>query len=157
MNFFLQFLFSFLSTVGFGIITNIPRRTLISAGLTGALGWLIYYYCRDLFSSDALGNFLGAVAIGLLSIWFARKLKTPTIIINIPALVPLVPGGPSYQMVRNLVESNNEQTFHYLVKVIVTAGAIAGGFMISSLVEKKMIEKRLISRFYYNNIKNKRS
>ncbi|MFZ1354837.1 MAG: threonine/serine exporter family protein, partial [Enterococcus aquimarinus] len=38
----IQFLFSFLSTIAFGVITNVPRRTLLASGLTGALGWMIY-------------------------------------------------------------------------------------------------------------------
>lgn len=140
--FFLQFILSCLSTIGFGILTNIPRKTLLAAGFTGACGWVLYYYLRDVFSSDAMGNFLGALAIGLLSIYFSRRLKYPTIIFNIPALVPLVPGGPAYQMVRSLVFEDDAQTFGYLVKVIITAGAIAAGFMLTSLAEKKFLVKR---------------
>lgn len=140
--FILQFILSGLSTVAFGILTNIPRKTLLAAGFTGACGWLAYYYLRDVFLSDAMGNFIGALLIGLLSIYFSRRLKYPTIIFNIPALVPLVPGGPAYQMIRSLVFDDHTQTFSYLVKVIVTSGAIAAGFMLTSLAEKKLLTRR---------------
>lgn len=139
VTFILQFVASFFSTVAFGVITNIPRKTMFSAGIAGAIGWVIYYYGRVYFHSEAFGNFLGASAIGLLCIYFSRRLKYPTLIFQIPALVPLVPGGPSYQMVRNLVLGNDAATFNYLVKVIVTAGSIAAGFMATSLIEKKMM------------------
>lgn len=142
LKFILEFVLSFLSTVAFGVITDIPQKTMTAAGIAGASGWVVYYYFKDIFSSQAFGNFLGSIAIGLLCIIFSRKLKYPTIIFNIPALVPLVPGGPSYQMIRSLVSGDNEATFNYLVKVIVTAGAIAAGFMVTSLVEKKVIQKR---------------
>lgn len=150
VKFSLEFILSFLSTVAFGVITDIPKKTMVAAGIAGACGWVVYYYFRVLFSSEAFGNFLGSVAIGLLCIIFSRKLKYPTIIFNIPALVPLVPGGPSYQMIRSLVLGDNQATFDYLVKVIVTAGAIAAGFMVTSLVEKKVVQKR--RRLPYKNV-----
>ena len=42
-NLFIQFLFSFLATAAFAIITNVPRRSLICCGLSGAFGWMIYW------------------------------------------------------------------------------------------------------------------
>lgn len=42
MELAVQFIVSFLSTIGFGIITNVPRRVLFWAGLTGACGWTVY-------------------------------------------------------------------------------------------------------------------
>lgn len=139
----IHFILSGLSTIAFGVITNIPQKTLLAAGFTGACGWVCYYYTRTIFSSDAFGNFLGALLIGLLAIFFSRRLKYPTIIFNIPALVPLVPGGPAYQAVRSLVLDDQSQTFGYVVKVIVTAGAIAAGFMLTSLAEKKLLRHRV--------------
>ena len=36
----IHIIFSFLSTIGFGIVTNIPRRAFIASGFTGVCGWL---------------------------------------------------------------------------------------------------------------------
>lgn len=57
------------------------------------------------------------------------------IIFNIPSLVPLVPGGPAYQAIRELVLGDSAKSLDNLKIVIMTAGAIAAGFMITSLVE----------------------
>ncbi|WP_439645488.1 threonine/serine exporter family protein [Companilactobacillus kimchii] len=42
MQILLGFVFGFLSSVGFGIVTNNPRRTLMPAGWIGAIAWVIY-------------------------------------------------------------------------------------------------------------------
>ncbi|MGM0124634.1 hypothetical protein IGI37_002028 [Enterococcus sp. AZ194] len=135
LNLILHALFSFLSTVTFGILTNIPRRALVSCGLTGAVGWMIYYLSQPLGTGVGLANFLGAIAVGLISIFFSRKKKMPMIIFNIPSLVPLVPGGPAYKAIRDFLLGDTLSGTKNVWLVIVTAGAIAGGFMVISLLE----------------------
>ena len=131
----IHFLFSFISTVAFGIITNIPKRSLAACGLTGAIGWMVYWGLRQHEQGLGFANFIAAIAIGCLSIFFSRRLKMPMIIFNIPSLVPLVPGGPAYQAIRELVLGDSTKSFDNLKIVVITAGAIAAGFMITSLVE----------------------
>ncbi|WP_086348077.1 threonine/serine exporter family protein [Candidatus Enterococcus clewellii] len=144
MNILLQFLFSYLGTVAFGVITNIPRKALNVCGITGALGWMIFILTRNLEVGDEFANFFSALCIGLLSIYFSRKKKMPTIIFNIPSLVPLVPGGPAYQAVRNFVLDNYISGLHSTMTVIMTAGSIAAGFMVTSMVEKLL--KRMAAK-----------
>jgi uncharacterized membrane protein YjjB (DUF3815 family) len=62
------------------------------------------------------------------------------IIFNIPSLVPLVPGGPAYKAVRELVLGNNSLAFENIMTVTITAGSIAGAFMMTSLVERIIIK-----------------
>lgn len=144
MNIIFQFLFSYLGTIAFGVITNIPRKALNVCGLTGAVGWLIFILTRELEMGDAFANFFSALCIGLLSIYFSRKKKMPTIIFNIPSLVPLVPGGPAYQAVRNFVLDNYISGLHSAMIVIMTAGSIAAGFMVTNMVEKLL--KRMAAK-----------
>jgi uncharacterized membrane protein YjjB (DUF3815 family) len=136
MEIFVHFCFSYISTVTFGIITNIPRRALLACGFTGALGWMIYWLTKDLSTGATFANFLGAVGIGLASIYFSRKKKMPMIIFNIPSLVPLVPGGPAYQAVRSIVLGDYPAGVNYAVKVVFTAGAIAAGFVVTGIFER---------------------
>ena len=135
MTLILHALFSFLSTVTFGILTNVPRRALISCGLTGAAGWMVFYLSQPLGAGIGLANFLGAITIGLISIFFSRKKRMPMIIFNIPSLVPLVPGGPAYKTIRYFVLGDTLSGTQNAWLVIVTAGAIAGGFMVVGLLE----------------------
>ncbi|WP_207694929.1 hypothetical protein DOK67_0002777 [Enterococcus sp. DIV0212c] len=137
-------LFSYLSTVTFGIVTNVPRKVLNACGITGSVGWMIFWLTKNLEAGAIFANFLGAIGIGLVSIYFSRRKKMPMTIFNIPSLVPLVPGGPAYQAVRSIVLGEYVDGFHSIIKVIMTAGAIAAGFMVTGIVErllKKLLDK----------------
>lgn len=136
MEVLIHCLFSYLSTITFGIVTNVPRKLLNACGITGAVGWMIYWSTKNLEAGAIFANFLGAIGIGLLSIYFSRKKKMPMTIFNIPSLVPLVPGGPAYQAVRSIVLGDYVLGFHSIIKVIMTAGAIAAGFMVTGIVER---------------------
>lgn len=140
MNFIINFSFSFLSTVAFGVLTNIPRRALLASGLTGGLGWLAYIILETNGYGLALANFGATFVIGCISIFFSRRKKIPMIIFNVPSLVPLVPGGPSYQAVRELVLGNNYIAFENVMIVLITAGSIAAAFMMTSLVERLVLK-----------------
>lgn len=136
MIFFIHFIFSFIATMAFGIIANVPRRMLLPCGFTGATGWVLYYFTLQLGIGLGAANFLGALSIGILSVFFSRIFKMPLIIFNIPGLVPLVPGGAAYQAVRQIMQGNYEAGMQNILVVIVTAGAIAIGFMVTNLIEK---------------------
>ncbi len=142
MNFIIQMIFIFLSTVAFGISTNIPRRALVASGFTGCAGWLVYLLLHNHGYGLGAANFFAALMIGCCSIFFSRKKKTPMIIYNIPSLVPLVPGGPAYKAVRELVLGNTLVAFENIMVVTITAGSIAGAFMMTSLIERIIIKWR---------------
>ena len=38
-----QFIFSFMSTIGFAILFSIPKDSIIKSGIVGAIGWIFYY------------------------------------------------------------------------------------------------------------------
>lgn len=137
MNFWLQaviqFSFCYVSTVAFAICINVPRRGLNCAGLAGMLGWVVYWFLYKAGVSVMIGNLLGAFAIGIAGILFARWKKMPVIMFNIPGLVPLVPGATAYEAVRALVSNNMDQGIQLLVRVILVAGSIAVGFMLAQL------------------------
>lgn len=129
-----QLSFSYLSTVAFAIIINVPRRALNLAGWAGAIGWLTYWLLMELHTGRMLANLLGALAIGVCGMLFARRKKMPVIIFNIPGLVPLVPGATAYQAVRALVLGRIETALALTLRVAMVAGAIAVGFMLAQLL-----------------------
>lgn len=134
MNIFLQILFSYLATIGFGIIVNIPRKALNACGIIGVLGWLTYLGINNGLQSSIMANLVAAFIIGGLSIICARYKKMPTILFNIPSLVPLVPGGQAYRAARYFVFGNVELGINYAVQAALIAGSIAMGFFLAELV-----------------------
>lgn len=125
-----------MATVGFGVILNIPRRGLNACGIVGVIGWLVYIFIKDFFSSSMLANLLAAFSIGMGAMFCARFKKMPMILFNIPSLVPLVPGGQAYRAVRYFALGKNDLALRYLVQVGMIAGSIAVGFFLAEFVSQ---------------------
>ncbi|MCM8655007.1 MULTISPECIES: threonine/serine exporter family protein, partial [Lactiplantibacillus] len=93
---------AYLATAGFGVLLNIPRRAVNLSGWVGAAGWFtneVLYHILPLGidAKLAIGNLVAAIVIGVASGMAARYKRMPMIILNIPSLVPLGPGGQSYR------------------------------------------------------------
>ena len=71
-------------------------------------------------------------------------------VFNIPALVPLVPGVPAYQAVRALVVGDYSQGENLLLRVAIVNGAIALGFMLSTMCTE------VFYKFKYRHFKSAR-
>jgi len=137
----MQFILAYLATAAFGVLLNIPRRAVNLSGWVGAAGWFTYELCYHLLplSVDgklAVGNLIAATVIGVASGLAAHYKRMPMIIFNIPSLVPLVPGGQAYRVVRNLVTGNSDLAYQYFVQVVIIAGVIAIGFLIAEFINR---------------------
>ncbi|RRK10746.1 threonine/serine exporter [Lactiplantibacillus garii] len=140
-NGLLQLALAYLATAGFGVLLNIPRRALNLSGWVGAAGWFTYELLYYLLPASidvklAVGNLIAAVVIGVASGMAAHYKQMPMIIFNIPSLVPLVPGGQSYRVVRNLVTGHPNVAYQYLGQVVIIAGVIAIGFLIAEFFNR---------------------
>lgn len=135
LHLILEFILADVATICFGILMNIPRRAYLPGGIIGGIVWILYilmYY--HLHLGLAMSNLIAAVAISILSLMAARRMRMPMIIFNVPALVSFVPGGQAYQVVRNFVLGHNDIAFSYLYQVIVIAGAITLGFGLGDVI-----------------------
>lgn len=140
----IQLSFSYLATVAFAIIINVPRKALNLAGWSGMMGWLAYWLLMEAGIGRMMANLTGAFVIGLCGIFFARYKKMPVIIFNIPGFVPLVPGAIAYQAVRAVVMGQLNAALRYVSRVIMIAGAIAVGFMLAQLLSELLYRLSLI-------------
>jgi len=127
---------TYVATIAFGILLNIPRHALNMGGWIGVFAYSIYRFTVLWGGGYVVGNLLGAVFIGVASLQAARWKKMPMILFNIPALVPLVPGGQAYQMIKNFALGDNNTALSYLLQVVMISGAIAFGFLLSELVNR---------------------
>lgn len=64
----------------------------------------------------------------------AKVQHQPMILYNVPALVPFVPGGQAYKVVRYFVLGDYGLSLSYLYQVVVIAGAITLGFGLGDLI-----------------------
>lgn len=133
LNYLVFLLAAFFASFGFGVMYNVPTRTLFASSISGALGWLVYYIIAFQFGLEV---FIGAGAasffIAFLSQWFARHYKMPVIVFAVPAIIPLVPGGSAYNMMRAFIEGNSEAALMFATETFLVSGAIALGLSVNS-------------------------
>ncbi|EEI19157.1 threonine/serine exporter family protein [Lentilactobacillus hilgardii] len=130
----------YLSGIGFGLIVNLPHKALNIAGFNALLGWLVYYVIINTWGGLGSSNFFGGLCIGVTSVIIARWKKMPSILFDVPGLVPLVPGGQAYNTIKSFAMGNYQAAFSYLSEVIWIAGSIALGFIVAELVNKIRIK-----------------
>lgn len=136
MKLLIEFIVSFLSTVGFGIITNVPRRALLPAGIAGSISWICYYLLIGNGTHIFLPNFVAAVVIGVLGNIGAVLRKVPVNTIYVPSLVSLVPGAIIFLGMKNFTSGNTGIAQQEFLNTVLIALALALGFLCSEAVAK---------------------
>lgn len=138
MRLLIELIVAFASTIGFGIITNIPKRTLLPAGITGALAWVVYVVVAGQTPNLILPNLLAATTIGLLANIAAIWVKAPVNVMYIPSLVSLVPGAIIYMSMKDFTLGRETAAQAGLVKTLSIAIGLAVGFVIAEAIFKPM-------------------
>src|SRR5699024_6616271 len=108
MPVYMHFLYSTIATIGFSVFLNAPKSALIPAGLTGGIGWSVYYFLLHNTNNHILANFLGSFLLAVISEILGRKLKYPAILFVIPGIIPLVACLGMYNTMLYLFQSYYE-------------------------------------------------
>lgn len=136
MSLLWHFVFSTLSTIGFSVFLTGPVSTLIPAGLTGGIGWTVFYYLFGLTSNSIISNFIAAVIVSFISEILARKLKHPAILFVIPGIIPLVPGLGMYNTMLYLVQKDYSMAVATGTDVLFVGAAISLGVLVVTSLSK---------------------
>ena len=87
---------SFVATVSFAILFQVPREQHVYSRLRGAAGWLCYLLVMQNYPSPAVASFAAVVVLTVMSRIFAVRRKTPVTVFLICGIFPLVPGAGIY-------------------------------------------------------------
>lgn len=140
----IQFLISFIATACFGVIFNVPPKTIPACGFVGAIGWVIYYLLIEFGLDDVRSSFIGAFAVSLFANFSSRKFKMPMIIFSVCGIIPLVPGGIAYNTMRNVIELDYNAGLQNGVHAFIISGALAMGIVFTEVL------LQIVSRFFKN-------
>lgn len=138
-----QLLTSFVSTAAFGILFNVPRKTLIKCGVVGMIGWTVYVLLTYHGADSVLATLLASFSIAVISQLFAKWYKSPVIIFSVAGMIPLVPGGMSYDAMRHFVENDYNTAVVIAAKATMISGAIAIGLVFSEAVNQMIRKTKL--------------
>ena len=93
-------LFASVTALGFGLISNPPRRALAAVVLTAFLGYFTRATMLDFGHLHIfISCFVSALVMGSCGLIFGRLTRTPSTVIYIPALLPMIPGMYAYKAI----------------------------------------------------------
>lgn len=119
---------SFVATVGFCIVFNIPKKHMLFCGLLGIVSWGVYILLQKPLG-PVVATFTAACLIVLLSRIFAVIRKCPTTILLIPGVIPLAPGSAMYYTAYYFVTNDMTKAGEYCFLTLKLAFAIVLGII----------------------------
>lgn len=143
MPYYKHFIFALISTIGFSVLFNVPRKSIFYAGLTGGIGWTLYMYTKDITISSTFSVFVASTFVGILGEIFARIDKKPVTTFVIPGIVPLVPGYIIYLSMVNLINQDFNTAAKFGTEAVFTSGAISVGIILVTSVAKIVKRKKV--------------
>ena len=138
LSFGFQLLISYVSTVAFSLIFQIPKKYLPISGIPGALGWLAFYFLKPV-AGLALSMLAGAIVMTLTARILAVILLCPFTVFLVSGMMPLVPGSAVFLTVYHLLRREFEASGENALETLLTCGAILLGIAIVSVIPQKAL------------------
>ncbi len=111
-----------IAAIGFAILFNVPRRTLFPIWCIGAMGGLIKFTAMNYNVGIVFASFIGAVAVGVISIQMAHMRNSPPLIFSIPSVIPMIPGVFAYKFMLGMIAlttiENNDTYIQTLIETV---------------------------------------
>lgn len=121
---------SFIAVLAFAILFHAPRREWASCGLTGMVGWVVYWLAVQGGVSVVAASLYGTLALALLSRVLAVVRRCPVTVFLTGGIFPLVPGAGIYYTVYAFITGDNAGALFKGVETLKIAGAIALGIVL---------------------------
>ncbi len=126
----IQIFVAFGATISFAVLVNAPSREFLCAGITGAVGWLVYCLCLRGSISAPYAALLAALALAFLSRIFAVARRCPATVYLISGIFALVPGAGVYYMAYYFIQGDNTMAFEKGFEAMQIAIALAVGIVL---------------------------
>lgn len=149
-----KLIFGGVTSLGFALMFNTPKRALWTVFILGAFGYLIKYILfTELGMNLTLSIFIASSFVGISGMYFAHRAHTPPIIFMIPAVINMIPGLISYEFMMGMIDwisgDKNQkpsveeviQTFSYGISTVFILFALAFGVAFPVVVFKSYTVK----------------
>ena len=90
-------------TVAFALLFSVERRHYLTCAVIGGLGWVLDSLLQRLGFTPAMARLCSSAFVALSARMLAVRQHCPGIILMIPGLFPLIPGGSVYWTVHHMV------------------------------------------------------
>lgn len=130
----IQIVTSFFASAGFALLFNVHGRKTLWIGVGGALSWAAYLLVYGASDNMFMSLMIASAAVVAVSEILAREIKVPVTMLMAPMLIPMVPGGALYYTMSYLVRDENTMFAESLRSLLLQAGAIAAGIIVTTSV-----------------------
>ena len=97
-------LFAAIAAIGFGAISNPPRRAFLSIAIAAAIGHALRFSLMHYVGVDIItASFCASFVIGWVSLFLGSLIYCPMTVVYIPALLPMIPGMYAYKTVFSMI------------------------------------------------------
>lgn len=132
----IKIIVSFVISLAFGVLLEVPKKFLLHVSIIGAFGRFIYILLTENEHSIVFATFVATTVIAILSHTLARIVKAPVTVFLIAGILPLVPGMGMYNIVYYFLKSDIRLASEATLATFMVAGAIALAIFIVDSVFK---------------------
>ena len=136
-----EFIVAMFATISFAILFNAPKKEVVYCGLTGALGWVVYYGMTQNAINSVLASLVATFCLTILARCFAVVRKSPVTMYLLPGIFPLVPGAGIYYTAYYLFIGNTEMSGFKGLETLEIAGAIVFGIIFGFGIPQRLFHK----------------
>lgn len=137
----IQFLIAMLATISFAILFTAPKKEIVYCGLTGAVGWIVYYLLTYNGMHLVLASGIATFCLTVLGRCFAVVRKNPVTVYLLAGIFPLVPGAGIYYTAYYLFVGNTEMSGFKGLETLEIAGAMVFGIIFGSGIPQSLFHK----------------
>lgn len=96
-------IWSGLAALGFGILFNIPKSTIITVFALGFASGLIKFSLIRFDVHIVLATFIAVIFVAFASMPIAHRIHHPPVVFCIPPVIPMIPGYFAYETVLSVM------------------------------------------------------
>ena len=137
----LEFIVAMFASISFAILFTAPKKEVVFCGLTGALGWAVYYGMTNQGIHLVLASLVATFCLTVLARCFAVIRKSPVTVYLLPGIFPLVPGAGIYYTAYYLFIGNTEMSGLKGLETLEIAGAIVFGIIFGFGIPQKLFHR----------------
>ena len=126
---FIQFLVATVATISFSILFTAPKKEIFFCGLTGGVGWLVYYLLTTNDINNIFASLAAALCLTVLSRVLAVTRQKPITVYLLTGIFPLVPGAGIYYTAYYLFTGDSSMSAAKGLETLYIAGAIVFGII----------------------------
>lgn len=153
----LQLIISLPAALGFALWTNVRKGLLVPAMLGGLVGWGTFVIVSRFVEGPFVPCLVASAVSALYAELLAARLRVPSAIFFIVAVIPLIPGRLLFFTISSAVAGDWSSCGSYALETLFYAGGIAAGIsavwavfeVIAEAYDRKLWKALSLSRLHH--------